>query len=452
MQIGRLAALFFTTLLSTYLVLDMILLAYDEMRPLKARLTYTLLISLVGHIGVSLVLYALFGFPDFSSRSYAVMILPTPLLYLLSYGLGVWLFKMSPVKSISVMRQGYVYLLIVALGIRFFGRVLLSGQMQTYLGQMLGIAMGALVYLLAYFIFRTLLKRRSYLTHLSDAIPIRNRAKEFRNSIATMGSVYICVALLLLYLGDTPIAALALCGALAIYLMLDLSLLRSRALRNDLENKDIYMAGMRRALEDFSAITDGIGEVLYSYAAYIEKGDETGLKQYHEGLLNKTHAVADRVKLVRRMQENPELLSLFLQKMDYAQERGIRFHLPILCLIDDMYIDTFDLCRALNNVLDNAIEEALGSLDKQVTLSIEKKGDGSKLIVIANSTDKPASQSALQHWVPARFSRRGQGIAQARGILRRYANTTLQMTHASQLFSVYIELWENTAGQRGIVG
>lgn len=132
--------------------------------------------------------------------------------------------------------------------------------------------------------------------------------------------------------------------------------------------------------------------ILSTLSDYLKENDIEGLKTYYDSkILPLSHSFADNdTKLVSLSNiKNSALKGLLSSKLIYAMETGINTIIEITEPVENFEIDILDLSRIMGVFLDNAIEAAIETTDKELTLCIFYKEKNIHIIVQNTSTPPP---------------------------------------------------------------
>lgn len=100
-----------------------------------------------------------------------------------------------------------------------------------------------------------------------------------------------------------------------------------------------------------------------------------------------------------------------------------------------------DICRIIACLLDNAIEAAIDTDPKKVSVLMIPKPDKSKMIIITNSTQKPPdSAQMLTLGMTTKAGHHGIGLNNVRKIIDRYANCAFSISYFNNEMTAYVEL------------
>ena len=78
-------------------------------------------------------------------------------------------------------------------------------------------------------------------------------------------------------------------------------------------------------------------------------------ERYHASLVSATTHAGSAMELAQKMQENPAVITLLINKLEYAEKKNVRLILSLQCTLENLYIDNMDISRILACLLDNAM-------------------------------------------------------------------------------------------------
>lgn len=429
-----------------YLVVNLILELYGE--TIKRKGKHLLIAVLTLYYSATVFGYsAATGRTEISDLALVILTLPSPLLILIAYLIGRKLLKISLFKSVGVVRLSLYY----AMGIDSFNFLLrkmifVKGDPYNYLADALGLLLFALIHLAVNHIIRYLIRKSKIISSFPDQIAMQRPMKELANSFLVVSAVFLCTILFLVYPKYNITGNIAAIGFCVICIFIDYNISFYRSATAALENKNIYIQSLGDSVNKLRQAQSEYDGILSSYGELLEQGDLTELTTYHENLVGKTALTGVALHLMQKMQQNPTLVSLLLQKMDYAEKMGTLMKIQEPCNIGELYISDMDLSRVIGNLLDNAIEAAASSDKKYVDLAIENKGEYGKLVIISNSTQCDVDISYVQKsGVSFKQGHCGLGFIQIRNALRKYGNCSIRYAYCDYVFTAYLELGPSPA-------
>ncbi len=425
-----------------YLVLEILLKIYDTKVSLQRKVLFIVPICWF-YLLIIYGTYAFFGFNSIPERLLSIVVIPNPLLTIFCYYVGIKVLKLSNYKSINVVRHSYFYMLITISTNIFIRRTFFAQSVPyNYLLDALTLLLCDVFYILSYIFVANYIDKHSIMIRINDSIKVKNWKLEFIISFLIMTLIYLNIIFIIVLNKFHGFEIIVVIIQLIFCLLTDLNLSFNRVLKNELAIKDSYIDSLSNSIESFNELKKEFNNMLNSYDNYLEHDNFDELKLYHESLVEKTLLTNEKIKLAKRMNQNPVLISVLLKKLEYANSNGILFFIPILCPLENMYIDDLDLSMVLGNLLDNAIETAAISLQRRVSFSVRQKDAECKLIIISNSTkdDVDIDKITVQK-IATKEGHDGLGIIQARNTLRKYGNSSLHFNYYKNEFSVYIEVW-----------
>lgn len=180
---------------------------------------------------------------------------------------------------------------------------------------------------------------------------------------------------------------------------------------------------------DFNNIIQTIGGLLS-----IEKYDN--LKRYYRGLKIDCQTLNDMEIFNTNKINNPEILSLLINKYELAKQNGIRMNLEIYSDLSKLNSDIFQIVRILGILLDNAIE-ATKECDEKI-LNIEFKIEKNmQIITIENSyINKEINiDTIFNKGFSTKAGNTGLGLWKVNKILKHHKKLHLYTTKNSNIFT-----------------
>ncbi len=431
-----------STIMLFYLVVKILLKIYDENVSLMRKVLF-IIPACIFYTVTIYGTYALYGFKSIPNVILLIITLPSPILAALCYFLGIKALKLSNVKSINVVRQSFFYMLVTININAFIRRTFFHFRLPyNYFIDAISLLLCDIIYILFYFLIVSYVNKNGIIIRINDSIKIKNWKFEIVTSFLIIILVYLVIVYIIIInklQGFEPIVVVI---GLLLLLLTDINLGYNRALKNEFIIKDSYINSLSNSIDSFNTLNKEFKDALDSYDTYIKDDNLEALKSYHESLIKKTMLTNEKIELTKKMSQNPLLVSTLLKKLEYASSCNVLFFMPVLCSLENMYIDDLDLSIVLSNLLDNAIEAAAISLQRRVSFSIKEKDAECKTIIISNSTkdDVDIDKITLQR-ISTKEGHNGLGIIQVRNILRKYWNCSLHFNYYKNEFSVYVELW-----------
>lgn len=141
--------------------------------------------------------------------------------------------------------------------------------------------------------------------------------------------------------------------------------------------------------------------------------------------------------------KNAGLFGLISSKMDYAKKTGIKFNLQAIGEIDSIpNVKISELCEIIGIYLDNAIEAAAISGDKEVEMRLENKEESIDIVIDNSCSIIPNLESIRQDGYSTKGTNRGHGLSIVDKILSKYASisNTINFDNNSMIFSQILKI------------
>lgn len=141
--------------------------------------------------------------------------------------------------------------------------------------------------------------------------------------------------------------------------------------------------------------------------------------------------------------KNAGLFGLISSKMDYAKKTGIKFNLQAIGEIDSIpNVKISELCEIIGIYLDNAIEAAAISSDKEVEMRLENKEESIDIVIDNSCSIIPNLESIRQDGYSTKGTNRGHGLSIVDKILSKYASisNTINFDNNSMIFSQILKI------------
>jgi len=229
-------------------------------------------------------------------------------------------------------------------------------------------------------------------------------------------------------------------------------LMRIMMKETNLQNKQVqyerlteYTENLEQLYMDMQKFRHDYINILLTMSEYIRSGDVDRLESYFNERI---------MPISRGMQSNnyklgtlhnvklQELKGILSSKLIKAQELKIDAVIEVVEPIEQVNMDSVQLCRCLGIILDNAIEEAIQCESPSVRVAVIKR-DQSILIAVTNScrSNTPELYRIFERGFSTKGTNRGLGLSNLKEIVSKSDSTTLdtQITNGEfiQLLEVY---------------
>lgn len=341
----------------------------------------------------------------------------------------LWSLKLTPLRTLEVTVYAYLYFQTLT-GVNRIISALFFVQKAAVIDYSMNILMYAVNFSISLAILLAMsyiLKKKPHLLIIksgSDTTP--NTSIAF--SIFQLVYIYFCTAIIVFLIPNAIVGSAISLLLLAVFTALSIFLSKNRYAKAELLDKETFIQSLFESVNQFSAIKHDFYNILQTYNGYFELGDLEACKRYHETLVEITVQAGDLLDLSRRAVENPALISLFLNKNDYSEKMHVKLSIIIKCPLNELQMEDIDLCRIISCTLDNAIEAASDSEEKNVSLIIERKTESSNLITVTNSIDAPVNTTRmLVSGATSKSGHQGMGLYNVQKIIRKYPHSTFEI-------------------------
>lgn len=198
--------------------------------------------------------------------------------------------------------------------------------------------------------------------------------------------------------------------------------------REQEEKKNLleYTNQVESMYEELRSFKHDYVNILASLSGYIESEDMNGLKNYFEQNILPTNERIDQGKYhLQKLSgiKDPAIKGLVSSKMIYAMNAGLDVFIDIMESVDDIAIKVLDLTRILGIYIDNAIEAALESKQKEIKFNIVKEKNAVVIVVMNSFVNHNLSVKEMEKKnISTKGDKRGLGLNNVNEILQKYPN------------------------------
>lgn len=240
---------------------------------------------------------------------------------------------------------------------------------------------------------------------------------------------------------STGIIYFLLISGLLCYLLGSISQLQSNLLEWEMQATGTYISSLLHTNQEFRAMKHDFYNILQGCGGYLSIKDYEGLQRYYNKLFATTKQAGEFLNLIEVLRSRIAVYSLIETMSKKANKAGVTFSINLVCDVTDVVLDDIDLCRVLGIVLDNAIEGAKLSKDKQINISFERKDESTVVLVISNTTkDDVQIDVILKEGYTTKVNHSGIGLPQLLHILNTYEHCSHQVSYHDYQFTIFLIL------------
>lgn len=196
-----------------------------------------------------------------------------------------------------------------------------------------------------------------------------------------------------------------------------------------LDNLKEYTENVEQLYMDMRKFRHDYVNMLLTMAGFIEERDMDALARHfdkHIYPLNKRININNcKLGLLKNI-GLPEIKSLISAKVIRAQELGVEIIIDVAEQITNIDMDIIDLSKCIGIIFDNAIESALESEGKKVTIALINTSE-SVMIVVVNTFkgELPPLNKLFKDGFSTKGKNRGLGLGNLKDIVGKYKDITL---------------------------
>ena len=239
---------------------------------------------------------------------------------------------------------------------------------------------------------------------------------------------------------------------LLVYFIISMySLFRTNKLEittQDLEQEKLYNKTITILYDNIRDFRHNFNNIIQAFGGFISNNNMEGLKTYYNEVLNASQISNNLAVLNPELINNPAVYSILSSKYYTAEEFGIKMNLEILLDLKNLNIKTYDLTLILGILLDNAIDAAKESDEKQIDVIIRKDNKASRdLFIIENSyANKDIDMDRIfEKGYTSKEDEdnqsHGLGLWNVRKILKKNNNLNLFTSKDNKLFKQQLEIY-----------
>lgn len=193
---------------------------------------------------------------------------------------------------------------------------------------------------------------------------------------------------------------------------------------NRLKEINEYNRKLENMTNEMKKFRHDYKNILLSMSGYIQENDMEGLKKLFycsiEPLSKNINSYNLNITSISNI-KNLELKGIILAKLIKAEDLGININISTYGHIDNVNMNTIDLCRVLGIILDNCIEASLECNKPNIDIFIEKKLNYTSFLISNTYINKIDNIADLfKQDISTKGANRGIGLSNLNEILDNY--------------------------------
>lgn len=163
-----------------------------------------------------------------------------------------------------------------------------------------------------------------------------------------------------------------------------LSLSKESAIE-EIENLEGSNKRLQENYDDVRAFKHDFNNIIQGIGGYIVAKDMDGLEKMYKSISKECQQINNKQSINSEIINNPAILNLINNKIKLAEQSGVELRVQVYIDLNSLNVSSYDLCRMLGILLDNAIEASYGCDEKIITIKFLKdKFNNRNLIIIEN--------------------------------------------------------------------
>lgn len=167
-----------------------------------------------------------------------------------------------------------------------------------------------------------------------------------------------------------------------------LKTLQIEADKNAINNLESSNDRLQHNYDDICAFRHDIGNIMQGIGGYIATKDLEGLQKMYNDVICECQEMNNIKAFDKSVINNPAVYNLINSKYLIAKNRNIQLKLEVYIDFNTLKIKTYELCRILGVLLDNAIEAADECENKMVSIKFIKDSYNNRNLVVIENTCK----------------------------------------------------------------
>ena len=380
-------------------------------------------------------------------------LLPSPLNiiinYLLTFIIIYKLFKLNFINAIICTLIPTVFFAIV--GTFVLKPILLLNHIG--IEQISNVPIYRLGYLMFLYLFiYLLLKLIKYFklnVHLIETLEPKNKKIIIFHTLFGIFTICIQLTLTAYYTDMLPfsITFLNFISLFAYFFISFYSLTRTMKLQITTENLQTaknYNETLTYLYDNVKAFKHDFDNMVFVIGGFIESNDMNKLATYYKNLQKDCERVNEIALLNPELINNSGIYNLLMSKYKKANDYKVEIHLEYFFDLQKLKMPIYEFSRILGILLDNALEAANDSSEKQVNLLFrDSQRNNTQIITIENSYNNKDVDTFLifEKGKTSKENHTGMGLWEVKQILKRNNNINLITTKDKKYFKQSLEIY-----------
>ena len=212
----------------------------------------------------------------------------------------------------------------------------------------------------------------------------------------------------------------------------------------NLETAENYNETLTYLYDNVKAFKHDFDNMVFVIGGFIENNDINKLKKYYKNLEKDCERVNNIALLNPKLINNSGVYNLLMSKYKKASEYNVEIKLEYFFDLEKLNMPIYEFSRILGILLDNALEAAKDSKEKQIHILFrDSQRNNTQIISIENSfSNKDVDTSAIfEKGKTSKENHTGMGLWEVKHILNRNNNVNLITVKDENYFKQSIEIY-----------
>lgn len=212
----------------------------------------------------------------------------------------------------------------------------------------------------------------------------------------------------------------------------------------NLESAENYNETLSYLYDNVKAFQHDFSNMIFIIGGYVEANDIEGLKKYYNNLEKDSEKVNNVALLNPKLINNSGIYNLLMSKYKKAHDVNVEIKLDFFFDFEKLKMPIYEFSRILGILLDNSIEEAQLTKEKQVNILFrDSTKNNTQIIAIENTYNNKDvdTNKIFEKGVTQKQTHMGMGLWEVKQILNRNNNVNLITNKNEKFFKQTLEIY-----------
>ena len=212
----------------------------------------------------------------------------------------------------------------------------------------------------------------------------------------------------------------------------------------DLENAESYNNSLSVLYDNVRGFKHDFDNMVNIIGGYIQVNDIDGLKKYYYALQKDCSKVQNVQMLNPNVINNPGIYNLIVSKYKKASDLNVSIKFEFFFDFDNLHMSIYEFSRMLGILIDNAIEAAYESKEKEINLVFrESRKQQVQIVIIENTYNnkKVDTKKIFEKGFSEKENHSGIGLWEVNQIVMKNNNVVLKTTNDDKLFKQELQIY-----------